>query len=115
MVLKTGPRSPLGDRLGIDPVALAQRLERSLRSLYCCSDSVSGRGAAVKYLSHSASLVVTMSIVPSPPHRGTKHLVARGALPTGPTGAVLHMKTGAHQERAANVRRAHSARDIAVR
>jgi hypothetical protein len=27
------------------------RLERSLRSLYCCSDGVSGRGAPVKYLS----------------------------------------------------------------
>jgi CRP-like cAMP-binding protein len=28
----------------------------------------------VKYLSHSASLVVATSIVPSPSHRGTKHL-----------------------------------------
>ncbi len=39
-------------------------------ALYCCSDSVSGRGAAVKYLSHNASLVVAMSIVPSPPVPG---------------------------------------------
>lgn len=62
----------LRHRLGIDAVARAQRLERSLQSLYCCSDGVSGRGAPVKYLSHSISLVVA-SILP-PPHRGTKHL-----------------------------------------
>ena len=35
-------------------------------------------GASVKYLSHSASLVVATSIVPPPPHRGTKHLGGTG-------------------------------------
>jgi hypothetical protein len=33
----------------------AQRHERSLRSLYCCSDGVRGRGVLVTYLSHMAS------------------------------------------------------------
>ena len=70
-VLETRAPPPLGDRLRVDAVALAQRLERSRRSLYCCSDGVSGRGASVKYLSHSVSLVVA-SILP-PPHCGTKH------------------------------------------
>lgn len=32
----------------------AQLRERSLRSLYCCSDSVRGRGASVTNLSHRA-------------------------------------------------------------
>ena len=60
-VLEACAPPPLGHRLGIDPVALAQRLDRSLRSLYCCSDGVSGRGASVKYLSHSVSLVVAIN------------------------------------------------------
>ena len=63
---------PLGDGLRIDAVPLAQRLDRSLRSLYCCSDGVSRRGASVKYLSHSVSLAVRPIV--SPPHHGTKHL-----------------------------------------
>jgi len=63
---------PLRHRLGIDAISRTQRLDRSLRSLYCCSDGVSGRGAPVKYLSHSVFLVVA-SIVP-PPHCGTTHL-----------------------------------------
>ena len=63
---------PLGHRLGIDPIAFAQRLDRSLRSLYCCSDGVRRLGAPVKYLSHSVSLAVMTDIM-SPPHHGTKH------------------------------------------
>jgi len=43
----------------------AQRRVRSLRSLYCCSDSVRGRGAAVTYLSHSLSFHSKEQIAPS--------------------------------------------------
>ena len=41
-------------------------------SLYCCSDGVRGRGAAVKYLSHNASFHSKEKIAPS--NRGIKHL-----------------------------------------
>ena len=34
------PVMPLRNHLGIDPELPAQRRERSLRSLYCCSDGV---------------------------------------------------------------------------
>ena len=43
-------------------------------SLYCCSDGVRGRGAAVKYLSHNASFHSKEKIAPS--NRGIKHLVS---------------------------------------
>ena len=49
------PFAPLRNRLGINPELPAQRRERSLRSLYCCSDGVRGRGAPVTNLSHNAS------------------------------------------------------------
>ncbi len=39
----------------IDAQLLAQLRERSLRSLYCSSDGVRRRGAAVTNLSHSTS------------------------------------------------------------
>ena len=39
-------------------------------SLYCCSDGVRGRGAAVKYLSHNASFHSKEKIAPS--NRGIK-------------------------------------------
>ena len=42
-------------------------------SLYCCSDGVRGRGAAVKYLSHNASFHSKEKIAPS--NRGIKHLI----------------------------------------
>ena len=71
-VFGTGAPPPFGDRLWIDSVPLAQRLDRSFRSLYCCSDGVSRRGASVEYLSHSVSLAVRPIV--SPPHHGTKHL-----------------------------------------
>ena len=41
-------------------------------SLYCCSDGVRGRGAAVKYLSHNASFHSKEKIAPS--NRGIKQL-----------------------------------------
>ena len=43
-------------------------------SLYCCSDGVRGRGAAVKYLSHNASFHSKEKIAPS--NRGIKQLVS---------------------------------------
>src|SRR6516162_10642680 len=63
-VFRSGALPPLGDGLRIDAVALAQRLDRSLRSLYCRSDNVSGRGAAMQYLSHSVSLAVELILPP---------------------------------------------------
>ena len=45
-------------------------------SLYCCSDGVRGRGAAVKYLSHNASFHSKEKIAPS--NRGIKQLVKKG-------------------------------------
>lgn len=66
---------PLDHRLRVHTVALAQLLDRSFRSLYRSSDSVSGRGAAVKYLSHTASL--SMAIFSIPSHIGTEHLAFR--------------------------------------
>ncbi|HEX8556202.1 MAG TPA: hypothetical protein VF695_15975, partial [Sphingomonas sp.] len=47
-----------------------QRRERSLRSLYCCSDGVRGRGAPVTNLSHTASFHPNERIAPS--NRGIK-------------------------------------------
>jgi hypothetical protein len=45
--------------------------ERSLRSLYCCSDSVRGRGAPVTNLSHDASFRFFERIAPT--NRGIRH------------------------------------------
>ena len=64
--------SPLGNCLRVDPVFLAQFRDRSLRSLYCRSDGVRGRGAAMTYLSHSASFHSKEQIAPS--NHGIKHL-----------------------------------------
>ena len=71
-VLDETTLAPFCHRLGIEAVALAQILDRSLRSLYCRSDSVSSRGAAMKYLSHSTSWSMVDDILPS--HSGTEHL-----------------------------------------
>src|SRR6516162_1746192 len=71
--MNEGALSPLCDRLWIEPVTLAQLLGRSFRSLYCRSDGVRGRGAAVKYLSHNRSRSFgSVRLIPSQP--GTKHL-----------------------------------------
>ena len=45
-ILDCRPLAPLRDRLWVDPQITAQRRERSLRSLYCCSDGVRGRGGS---------------------------------------------------------------------
>lgn len=55
-----------------DPELPAQRCERSLRSLYCCSDGMRGCGASVTNLSHRASFHSFERITPS--NRGIKHL-----------------------------------------
>ncbi len=56
----------------VDPQLPAQRRERSLRSLYFCSDGVRGRVTPVTYLPHAASFHSNERIAPS--NRGTKHL-----------------------------------------
>ncbi|XHY17678.1 hypothetical protein SuNHUV7_24750 (plasmid) [Pseudoseohaeicola sp. NH-UV-7] len=58
--------------LGIDTQFFAQRRVRSLRSLYCSSDGVRGRGAPVTNLSHMASFHSIERITPS--NRGIKQL-----------------------------------------
>jgi len=73
-ILDCRPLTPLRDRLRVDPEFPAQRRERSLRSLYCCSDGVRGRGAPMTYLSHTASFHSNERIAPS--NRGIKHLVS---------------------------------------
>ena len=65
--------APLRHRLGVDPRFLAQLRERSLRSLYCSSDSERCRGAPVTNLSHVASFHSCERIAPS--NRGIKQLV----------------------------------------
>lgn len=79
-ILDRRPFTPLRHRLGIDSQFPAQRRERSLRSLYYCSDSVRDRGAPVTYLSHAASFQSNERIAPS--NRGIKHLNK----PHGPLG-----------------------------
>ena len=71
-ILDCRPLAPLRDRLRVDPQLPAQRRERSLRSLYCCSDGVRGRGAPVTNLSHMASFHSNERIAPS--NRGIKQL-----------------------------------------
>ena len=59
--------APFCNCFRVDPELLAQRRERSLLSLYCCSHGVRGRGAAMTYLSHNASFHSHENITPSPP------------------------------------------------
>ena len=47
--------SPSRNRLRVNAKIPAQRRERSLRSLYCSSDGVRGRGASMANLAHNAS------------------------------------------------------------
>ena len=70
-ILDRHPLAPLRDCLRVDPQLTAQRRERSLRSLYCCSDGVRGRGAPVTNLSNMASFHSNERIAPS--NRGIKH------------------------------------------
>lgn len=88
-VLHLCPLSPLCNRLGVDPQLPAQRRERSLRSLYCCSEGVRGRGAPMTYLSHMASFHSHERIAPSNP--GIKHL---GNRLDGPGGYLKAQRTG---------------------
>lgn len=71
-ILDRRPLTPLRHSLRVDPQLSAQRRERSLRSLYCCSDGVRGRGAPMTNLSHMASFHSNERISPS--NRGIKHL-----------------------------------------
>ena len=64
--------TPIRDVLWTDPKLSAQLRDRSLRSLYCCSDGVRGRGAPMTNLSHNASFHSNERIAPS--NRGIKHL-----------------------------------------
>src|SRR6056297_1391972 len=73
-ILDRLPLSPLRDCLRIDAELPAQFRVRSLRSLYCCSDGVRDRGAAMTYLSQKVSFHSIEWIAPSNP--GIKHLVA---------------------------------------
>ncbi len=75
-ILDCRPLAPLGHCLRIDAKLAAQHRERSLRSLYCCSDGVRGRGAPVTNLSHRASFHSVERIAPS--NCGIKHLAYSG-------------------------------------
>jgi len=72
-ILSSHAFAPFGDRFDIDTKVPAQRRVRSLRLLNFCSDCVRGRGAAMTYLSYSASFHSKEQIAPS--SRGIKHLV----------------------------------------
>ncbi len=71
-ILNSRSLPPLRHRLRIDAKLSAQLRGRTLRSLYCCSESVRGRGAPLTNLSHSASFHSNERIAPS--NRGIKHL-----------------------------------------
>src|SRR6478672_8994172 len=76
-VVDEGPFAPLGDCLVVQPILCRKLFERSLRSLYRSSDGVRGRGAAMKYLAHSASRNAgSVCLIPS--HSGTEHLALLG-------------------------------------
>lgn len=49
--------APFADGLRIYPIPFGECRDRSLRSLYCSSDRVRRRGAAVQYLAHRLSLM----------------------------------------------------------
>ncbi len=68
-ILDCRPLTPLGNRLRVDPKFPAQ----SLRSLYCCSDGVRGRGAPVTYLPDNASFHSDERTASS--NHGIKHLI----------------------------------------
>src|SRR3984957_14248181 len=66
------PTLPLGGGLLIDPEALGQRPQALLTMLYRSTDRLSGRGAPVQNLAHSASFESLDKDAPS--KAGTKHL-----------------------------------------
>ena len=65
---------PLGDRLGVDAVALGQHPQALLTMLYRSTDRLCRGGAPVKNLSHSASFHCWLNNAPS--NAGTKQLGA---------------------------------------
>ena len=67
-------------------------------SLYCCSDGVRGRGAAVKYLSHNASFHSKEKIAPS--NRGIKQVADRAtaSLSWPPKTVPLFVDQGSFEE-----------------
>ena len=73
-IVNRRPFVPFRHRLLVDPKLPAQRRERSLLLLYCCSDGVRGRSAPVTYLSHTACFHSNGSNAPL--NRGIKHLLA---------------------------------------
>ncbi len=71
-ILNSNSLPPHRHRLWVDAQFFVQFRARSLRSLYCSSDGVRGRGAPVTNLSHSETFHSRESIAPS--NRGIKHL-----------------------------------------
>ncbi len=66
------PLAPPRNSFGVDAKRLAQQRARSLRSLYCCTDSVRGRSTASANLSHKASFYFKERLASL--NRGMKHL-----------------------------------------
>src|ERR1700688_3548357 len=75
---------PLGDGLGIDPVALGQGPQARLTMLYRSTDRLCRGGAAVEYLAHSASLHPRENGAPS--KLGIKHLGCSSVTMTARSG-----------------------------
>src|ERR1039458_2194767 len=78
---------PLGHGLLVDAVASGKHPQARLTILYCSTDRLCRRGAAMKNLSHSASFQPKDKIAPS--NAGTKH-ESRGSRPVlgGRGGAI---------------------------
>src|ERR1017187_1679481 len=72
---------PLGHGLLVDAVASRKRPQARLTILYCSTDCLCRRGAAVKNLSHSASFHPKDKIAPS--NAGTKHLACAAVVRLG--------------------------------
>ena len=83
---------PLRQRLGVDSKLSAQLRKRSLRSLYCSSDGVRGRGAPMTNLSHNASFHSRERIAPS--NRGIKHLMCFCRAINGPLPVLAGIGNG---------------------
>jgi hypothetical protein len=100
-ILDGCPLTPLRHCLGVDPKLPAQLCERSLRSLYYCSNGVRGPCAPVTYLPHSASFHSNERIAPS--NLGIKHIAGlagrcrRTRLWKNCSGKVLYKKPRRHR------------------
>lgn len=69
------PLAPFGDHLLIDAVTRRKRLQALFTTLYCSTDCLSHRGAAVKNLAHNASFHSKENSAPS--KSGIKHLAIK--------------------------------------